>query len=148
MTRAIVANSGSNTVSILDIVNDLLLSKVTVGNQPVALAVSSDGSTAYVANYADSTLTSVNLSAGTVKTTVAVGGQPTSVALTAAGILWVGGVGFLTEINTQTMSVVATESTAGKTIVSLGYSDAYNELAVSTAVRLQVEQIQLVANIT
>lgn len=131
-TRAIVANSASNTVSILDIVNDALLFNVTVGNQPVALAVSSDGSTAYVANYKDSTVTQVNLVGGTASSTIAVGGKPTSVALTSAGVLWVGGAGFLTEVNTQTMGVVATESAASKTIIALGFSDSLNQLIATT----------------
>jgi len=131
-TRAVVANSGSNTVSILDIYNDVVLSNVAVGNQPVALAVSSNGSTAYVANYADSTVTAVNLSTYTPITTIAVGGHPTSVALTASGVLWVGGAGFLTEINTSSMSVVATESSS-RTISALGYTDAYNELIATSS---------------
>ncbi len=133
-TRAIVANSGANTVSIVDLVNDALLSNITVGNQPVALVVSSDGSTAYVANYADSTVTQVNLATNAPTTTVAAGGQPTSVALTAAGVLWVGGAGFLTEINTSNMSVTATESTSGRTIAALGFSDAENELIATSTV--------------
>lgn len=132
--RAIVANSGGNTASILDLTNDTVLSTVTVGNEPVALAVSSDGTTAYVANYGDSTVTKVNLITDTPVTTIAVGGQPTSVALTAAGVLWVGGVGFLTEINTQGMSVIATESTSGRTIAGLGFSDAENELIATSTV--------------
>jgi YVTN family beta-propeller protein len=143
-TRALVANSGSDTVTILDIVNDVPLATVTVGQQPVALAVASNGSTGYVANYTDSTVTQVNLTSDTATATVAVGGHPTSVALTAAGILWVGGAGFLTEINTANMSVVGTESVSGKTIVSLGYSDAYNELAVSsvdTSGNVYVEEV-------
>jgi YVTN family beta-propeller protein len=132
MTRAIVTNSGSDTVSVLDIVNNAVLATITVGNQPVALAVSSDGATAYVANYADSTVTQVNLNTNTKTATVAAGGQPTSVALTAAGTLWVGGVGFLTQFNAQNMSVVATQSTGGKTISGLGYTDANNELVATT----------------
>jgi YVTN family beta-propeller protein len=131
-TRAVVANSGSNTVSILDIVNDVVLSNVSVGNQPVALAVSSDGSTAYVANYTDSTVTQVNLTTGTVIATIAVGGQPTSVALTASGTLWVGGVGFLTQMNTQPMSIIDTQPVAGKSIIALGYSDLVNQLVATT----------------
>ena len=132
MTRAVVANSGSNTVTVLDIVNDIPVYTVSVGNQPVALTVSSDGSTAYVANYKDSTITRVNLTSGAATATVAVGGQPTSVALTSSGILWVGGAGFLTELNTQTMSVVGTEQATGKTISALGYSDQQNELIATT----------------
>lgn len=126
-TRAIVANSGSNTVSILDLTDDSVLSSVTVGNQPVALAVSSDGSTAYVANYTDGTVSQVNLNSNTVTATIAVGGQPTSVALTATGTLWAGGVGFLTEINTQNMTVTATETTS-RTLMSLGYSDQVSQI--------------------
>jgi len=132
MTRAIVTNSGDNTVSILDLVNNVTLTTVSVGNQPVALALSSDGSTAYVANYTDSTVTQVNLNSGTVTATVAVGGQPTSVALTKAGTLWVGGVGFLSQINTTPMSVVATVPVSNKSIVALGYSNSVNQLVATS----------------
>jgi YVTN family beta-propeller protein len=131
-TRAVVANSGSNAVSILDIVKDTVLFNVTVGNQPVALVVNSAGTEAYVANYTDSTVTPVNLSAGTASASIAVAGKPTSVALTSGGILWVGGAGFLTEINTATMAVVATENVASKTIIGLGYSDAENKIVATT----------------
>lgn len=131
-SRAIVANSGNNTVSIVDLVNDAVLSTITVGNHPVALAVSSDGSTAYVANYGDSTITKINLNTNTPLSTIAAGGQPTSVALTASGTLWVGGMGFLTQMNSQNMSVVATQSTNGMTISGLGYSDTTNELIATT----------------
>jgi YVTN family beta-propeller protein len=132
VSRAIVTNSGDNTVSILDLVNNAVLSTVSVGNQPVALAVSSDGSTAYVANYTDSTVTRVNLNSRTATATVAVGGQPTSVALTAAGTLWVGGAGFLSKINTIPMSVVATVPVSNKTIVALGYSNSVNQLVATS----------------
>jgi len=131
-TRAVVANSGGNTVSILDTVNNVVVSNVTVGSHPVALVVSSDGSTAYVANYSDSTVTRVNLNTATPAGTVAVGGKPTSVALTASGTLWVGGVGFLTQINTQNLSVVATESSS-RTISALAYTDAYNEIIATSS---------------
>ena len=127
-----MADSGTNLVSILNTVTHTLLENVIVGNQPVALAVSPDGTRAYVANYGDGTVTQVNLVAGTTLATIPVGGQPTSVALSSSGTLWVGGQGFLTEINTQNMSVVATESTAGKTITALGYSDGENELVATS----------------
>ncbi len=127
MARAVVANSGDNTVSILDLVNNVVLSTVAVGNHPVALAVSSDGSTAYVANYGSNTVATFDLNKNSAVTTVALGGAPTSVALTNSGTLWVGGVGFLSEINTQNMTVTATETT-GKTIVSLGYSNQVNQI--------------------
>ena len=111
----------------------MVLSTVTVGNQPVALVVDSPGSKAYVANYADGTVTQVNLPRTPLQRQSRSGGQPTSVALTAAGVLWVG-VGFLTEINTSNMTVVATESTSGRTIAGLGFSDAENELIATSTV--------------
>ncbi|MGA2252883.1 MAG: hypothetical protein ABSG47_20130 [Terracidiphilus sp.] len=130
--RAIVANSGSNTVTILNTVTDAPVATVTVGNQPVALAVGSTGGSAYVANYTDGTVTQVNLTTNAVTNTIAVGGKPTSLALTSAGILWVGGVGFLTEVNTQNMTVTATETTS-KTLLSLGYSDQVGQIVAVTA---------------
>jgi hypothetical protein len=88
--------------------------------------------TAYVANYADSTVSQVDLKAGTTTVTIPVGGQPTSVALTSGGILWVGGAGFLTQINTANMSVVGTESAPGKSIIALGFSNSLNELIATS----------------
>lgn len=129
--RAIVTNSGSNTVTLLDLVNYVSLGNVTVGNQPVAVVVSSNGDDAYVANYGDSTITRVALTSGNAATTIAVGGKPTSVALSANGTLWVGGAGFVTEVNTANMTVTATE-TSSKTIVALGYSDEVGQI-VATA---------------
>jgi YVTN family beta-propeller protein len=131
-TLAVVANSGGNTISLVDTAQYMWLTDITVGNQPVALAMRSDGNTVYVANYKDGTVSRVNLNTDTVTGSVAVGGQPTSVALTAGGVLWAGGVGFLTEVNTQTMTVVATQAT-GKTVIALGYSDGENELIATTA---------------
>jgi DNA-binding beta-propeller fold protein YncE len=130
-TRAVVANSGTSSISILDLINNDVLSTVQVGNHPDAIAVSSDGSTAYVANYSDGTITSVALSTATVGSTIGVGGDPTSLALTSSGTLWVGGNNFLTDVNTQNMTVVSTISTGGKSLVALGYSDEVNQLSVT-----------------
>lgn len=129
-TRAIVVNSGGNTVSILDIVNEALLTTITVGNRPVALAISSDSKTAYVANYADSTVSKVDLSSNTTAATVTVGGNPTSVTIASDGILWVGGAGFLTKVTASTMSVAGTETVQSKNIVALSYSNPYGQLIV------------------
>lgn len=129
--QAIVTNSGSNTVTLIDLVNEVSLGNVTVGNQPVAVVVSSDGNYAYVANYSDSTVTQIALGSGNATTTAAVGGKPTSVALASNGTLWVGGVGFLTEVNTKNMIVTATETTS-ETIVALGYSDDVGQIVATT----------------
>jgi len=41
-------------------------------------------------------------------------------------------VSFLTEINTQNTSIIATQLTKGMTISGLGYTDAENELVATT----------------
>jgi YVTN family beta-propeller protein len=128
--RAIVANSGSNTVTILNTAAAAPVATVTVGKNPVALAVSADGTTGYVANYADSTVTEINLSTNTPTTTISVGGKPTSVALTSGGTLWVGGAGMLTQINASNMSVVGTETVPNRSIHALSYSNQYGQLIV------------------
>lgn len=46
---ALVANSGSNTVSIIDVPTGSVRSTVSVGPRPTGLAISPDGSTGYVA---------------------------------------------------------------------------------------------------
>jgi YVTN family beta-propeller protein len=130
--RAIVANSGSNTVTILNTVTAAPVATVTVGNNPVALAVSSDGTTGYVANYADSTVTQINLSTNTPTTTISVGGKPTSVALTSGGTLWAGGAGFLTQVNASNMSVVGTETVPSRGIHALSFSDQIGQLVVQS----------------
>jgi YVTN family beta-propeller protein len=130
--RAIVANSGSNTVTILDTSANAPVATVTVGNNPVALAVSSDGTAGYVANYTDSTVTKVNLSTNTPATTVPIMGKPTSVTLTSGGTLWVGGAGFLEKINTSNMTVVGTETVPSRSIIALSYSDSLGQLIVQS----------------
>jgi YVTN family beta-propeller protein len=131
-TNAIVTNSGGNTVSILDLVNAVLATTITVGNHPVALAISADNKTAYVANYGDSTVSQVSLTTNTVTATVAVGGQPTSVTITSGGTLWAGGAGFLTQINTSNMSVVGTETAYVMNIVALSYTDQLSQLIIQS----------------
>jgi len=115
-------------------VNNVPLQTITVGNKPVALAVGGSvaAPVAYVANYADRTVSQVNLVSGTTSATLPVGGQPTSVVLTSGGILWVGGAGFLTEINASNMSVVGTETVANRNILALSYSDQYGQLIVQS----------------
>jgi YVTN family beta-propeller protein len=131
-TRAIVTNSGANTVTILDTIADTPIATVTVGNRPVAVAVSADSSAAYVANYADSTISRVNLSTNTPTGTVTVGGRPTSVTLASDGTLWVGGAGFLSKVNTSTMTVTGTETVQNKNIIALSYSNTLGQLIVQS----------------
>jgi YVTN family beta-propeller protein len=82
-TRLLVANSGSNTVSIVDVENRLKLFDVAVANQPYGVAVSSDGLSAFVTGWASGDLHFLSLSptSGTVTGKVDVGMLPYTVTL-------------------------------------------------------------------
>ncbi len=75
--NAIVTNYGSNTVSILDLVNNAVLNTISVGTQPIAVALNNsnpaNATKAYVANY-------VSLSSFSAVQTFSVSGQVTSIA--------------------------------------------------------------------
>jgi YVTN family beta-propeller protein len=126
--KAIVANLGSNTVSILDLVNTDVVSTITVGTQPIALAVNAGGSMAYVANYGSGTLSEVNLSTYSVSRTATGLTGAMSVAMDPSGsYVWVGGANYVSEVSLSTFAVVKTVPVSG-TVTSLAASNAQNEL--------------------
>ncbi|ROR92352.1 YncE family protein [Nocardioides aurantiacus] len=79
--RAFVANSGSDTVSVLDGVTGALVATVPVGDYPTAVAVDPTTHAVYVSNLRDGTLSILaNGGTGTVST-VAVGPYPLGVGV-------------------------------------------------------------------
>lgn len=67
-----VANTGSNTVSIIENINYTINGSITVGNAPVGLALTNDGSILYVSNSADNTISVVNTTTHVVLATIPV----------------------------------------------------------------------------
>ena len=124
---ALVLNMGSNSVSVVDLVNIVSDATIAVGNSPVAAAITPDASTAYVVNYADGTLSVVSLSSDSVTSTVSVGANPGSVALDASGDIWVGGPGYITELDPSTLGVLNTRSVPA-TVSALAVSDGTNQI--------------------
>ncbi len=47
---AYVLNRNSNNVSVIDVATDQLITSITVGTTPVAIAITPDGKVAYVVN--------------------------------------------------------------------------------------------------
>jgi len=130
LTRAVVSNSGSDSVSILDLVGNANLATIPVGHIPSGIAISPDETRAYVANFGDGTVSSVDLNAYTVVNTVYVGSQPSSVATTSDGSVWVGGNGYLFKL-TSNLGLVGTYATSGKTVRSLSMGNSVGVLAVT-----------------
>jgi len=129
---ALVTNTGGSTVSIIDILNKVVLATINVGNAPAAAVVSPNGSTAYVANYVDGTVSQINLASNTVTATQTVGASPAALDLDASGNVWVGGAGYLTELNPSSLAIMNTTSQSGN-ITTMAISKALNT-AVTTLV--------------
>ncbi len=115
-------------MSILDLVNTDVVSTITVGTQPITLAVNAGGSMAYVANYGSDTLSEVNLSTYSVSRTATGLTGAMSVAMDPSGsYVWVGGANYVSEVSLSTFAVVKTVPVSG-TVTSLAASNAQNKL--------------------
>ena len=107
--RVYVANSGGDTVSVVDPRQGTIVATIPVGDVPVALAAG--GSRVYVANWAEGTVSVVDTTTHTIAGTVPVGTFPAGLGLHGATRrLYV--ANFLDDtvsvIDTDTLSVVST----------------------------------------
>ncbi|HVN17294.1 MAG TPA: FG-GAP-like repeat-containing protein [Dongiaceae bacterium] len=82
---AYVANSGSNTVSVINTISNSVIATISVGTSPEGVAISPDNSTVYVANTIDGTVSVIETATNTVKTTVTLQGFPAQIAVTPNG---------------------------------------------------------------
>jgi YVTN family beta-propeller protein len=124
--HALVANSGSGTVSVVDLVGGGSNVTISVGSQPVSLLLS--GTYAYVANYGSGTVSQVNLKSNVVTGTVTVGSNPMALALDPSGTsFWVGGSNYISQIATSNLAVVSTYSVAGQ-VTSLAIASQQDAL--------------------
>ncbi len=128
LTKAIVANSGSNSVSIVDLVNATLITTIPVGQTPTGISLSPDKSKAYIANYGDGTVSELDLNALTIIGTATVGGHPSTVTTANDGSIWVGGNGYIAKL-AGSLSLIGTYSTGNRTVISLQISNGAGELA-------------------
>jgi YVTN family beta-propeller protein len=88
---AYVTNGGSNTVSVIDVVNVRLDRELAVGQNPVAVAVSPTRNEVYVVNSGaagkDGSVSVINAENNSVAANIAVHGQPVSIELDPKGDL-------------------------------------------------------------
>lgn len=132
-SRALVVNSGSNSVSVIDLVTWTLLATIPVGSRPTGLLIAPDESRAYVVNHDSSTLTEIGLTTNSVTRTVGLNYHPRAISLDPGGAaVWVGGQGWISKIDLGSLGHVASYQVNG-TITSLGTSVGQNSL-VYTAI--------------
>jgi hypothetical protein len=121
---ALVVNTGSNTVSLVNIGEySYPTGTIAVGSSPVAATINPAGTLAYIANYGSATISEVDLQNVYVTRTLNVMAHPTTVAYDTNGNLWVGGQGSIQLINTTNWAISATFPVDG-TVTGMSYDMA------------------------
>jgi len=82
---AYVANRGSGTVTPIELATNTPGSPITVGSEPVAVAITPNGKTAYVTNSHSNTVTPIELATNTPGSPITVGEDPSGIAITPNG---------------------------------------------------------------
>jgi len=82
---AYVTNSGSNTVSVIDMNTATILTTIPVGETPLKIDINPAGTLAYVTNFHSHTVSVIDLSTNTVIHTIPVGVNPYGVVVTPDG---------------------------------------------------------------
>jgi YVTN family beta-propeller protein len=117
---AYIANSGSNTVSVVDAASNTQVATIAVGNRPIVVAISPDGTRVYVTNSNSNTVSVLATVDNSVIATIAVGSNPNGVAVSPDGSrVFV----MNTDSNSVSVIAVATNTVIG-TIEGLGTSPA------------------------
>lgn len=144
-TRAIVANFGSDDLSVVDLQANSLLATISVGTEPTAILLSSDQTKAYVANFGSASISVIDLSSNAQVNVISVGASPATLAMDPSGTaLWVGGGGYVSKVDLGTLSVVSTTGVSGQ-VTSLAASAGENALVytVLSSTSFDAEQAQL-----
>lgn len=83
--RACIANYGGNTVSIVDVENDVVLTTIPAGTAPQNAVFTPDGSTIYVISSGDNTVLAMDATTYAITATIPVGQFPIGAAITPDG---------------------------------------------------------------
>src|SRR5437868_10248207 len=100
-----VSLPGASSVGLVNLSNDVFIGAIVVGNNPVAITGTPDGSKIYVANQGDGTVSVISTLTNLVTSTVPVGASPVAMTITADGkTVYVAnsGSGTVSAINTGT----------------------------------------------
>lgn len=83
--RACIANYGGNSISVIDVTNDAVLTTIPAGQAPQNSIFTADGSIIYVIASADNAVIVVDVNTFTITDTIPVGPFPIGAALTPNG---------------------------------------------------------------
>jgi YVTN family beta-propeller protein len=114
-TKAYVANTAANAVTVIDTATEAVLGTIPVGAAPTRVAITPDGARAYVSNRDSGSVSAIDTTTDTVVATIPVGANPAALAVTPDGrqvyVLLAGG-GVIQVIDRALDAVVATITVA------------------------------------
>jgi YVTN family beta-propeller protein len=121
---AVVANSGSNNISLIDLASNTVVNTIAVGTSPTGVAVDNLRNLAVVANNGSNDITIVNLASGTVVTTI-----PSIIPTGGSTVLKPFAVG----VNPlRGLAVIANQSTNQATVIDLSNSTIVGTVEANT----------------
>lgn len=113
---AYVPNSGSGSVSVIDVATRMVVDTISAGTSPQAVAVNASGTRAYVTDSGSNSVYAIDTTTDTVIATVPVGASPQGIAVNPAGDrVYVANSGSttLSIIDATTNAVIATVWSGG-----------------------------------
>jgi YVTN family beta-propeller protein len=114
--NAYITNVLSNTVSVIATAANTVTATITVGVNPVGVAVTPDGSKVYVANSEDNTVSVIATATNTVTATIPAGINPAGVAVTPDGSKV-----YVANTGSNNISVIATAGNVVTNTVTGGF---------------------------
>lgn len=112
--KAYVVNQFENTVSVVDVATNAIVTSIPVGTFPTSIALNSSGTRAYVTNNGG-TVSVVDTTNNSVITTIKVGSSPMNVKINPSGTRI-----YISNSNDDTVSVVDTSNNTTVATVAVG----------------------------
>src|SRR5580693_2458779 len=114
---AYVVNARFGTVTPINTVTNKAGKAITVGKNPVAIAITPNGGTAYVVNQGSGTVTPVPIGGGRNGPGIPVGSDPTQMAITPSGV-----TGYVVSRGSNTVTPIHLASDTPLSPISFAYS--------------------------
>ena len=84
-TKAYVANTTTNVVTVIDTAAETVLATIPVGTGPTRVAITPEGARAYVSNRDSDSVSAIDTATDTVVATIPVGDNPAALAVSPNG---------------------------------------------------------------
>lgn len=144
--QALVTNSNSSNVSVIDTTTQQVIATVGVGTQPLFSAVTPSGNKAYVTNFGSGTVSVINTQSDVVTTTITLGASPGGPAFIA--ITPDGSKVYVRNEETSPSLISVIDTTTDAIIATITVGNSGPELSYFAITRMGASSIPLMKTIT